>query len=168
MKYRFFSLLISFILLNPAQALDFQEIVGCYETKLIDQKVPQYSDRYLRTLSSIESDISPSFSALDQSSLNHVIISLYTGSNGPWDSYHPFVLFPALGVTQSTPDSLSYRMDQDLLLWQNYRQVKVDHFIELNLKKLNEEEIEGSVSFASKHRMMSGQREFRLKRILCF
>lgn len=168
MKFYKFVCLLSIFICSSIYALDLKEIEGCYETQLIDHQVPAYGDRYLRTLSTIERDISPSFSTLDNASLEHLIINLYTGSNGMWDSYHPFVLFPEKGIIQNGDDNLTYSLNEDFLLWNNFRQEKVDHSIELKIKRLSDDIIEGEVRYVSRHRNMSGFRHFKLKRILCF
>lgn len=157
-SYNFFSL---------AWAFDFQEIEGCYETLLIDHQIPYYGNRYEKTLTTIEHGISSSFTSITHQSLEHLVINLYTGSSGMWDSYHPFVLFPELGSAVFEDQSITYSMKEDLFFWQNYRPQKVDHSTSLSLKRINEDEVSGIVKFDSQVRGIKGYRQFRLKKVLC-
>lgn len=166
---KFFYVLIAVTLAFSAQAntSDFDSFIGCYETRKIDGKFPSFGDDYASTLSSIEKGESPFFRSLERERLDHVIINLYLGSSGPWNTYHPFVLFPKLGTSSLKDGILLYQMSDDLLFYDNFNPSRVDHHIDLEIKRLDNDHLKGRVSFRSNSRELQGERTFELRPVGC-
>lgn len=159
------TLTLSLTSLSHAQGL--KDYVGCYKTLKIDGQTPNYGTPPEQTLSSIETGENPYFRTLERKRLNHVIVNLYLGSRGDWHSYHPFVLFPEVGTTQIGQGVLTHHMSDDLIFYDNYRPIRVDHNVDLKIERINGKKISGFVSYRSNSRDIQGKRSFLLEKTSC-
>lgn len=162
-------LLTSFITLPPIHAseLNWNQLLGCYETVLLDGQTVQMGPDYERSLTMIESGTSSVFETLGGEPLKHVLITLFTGASGPWYGYHSFVVFPEMGTLNQSDSSLSYLVDEDVHYIDLGRATKVDHYLNVNLELVGEL-IKGSAHFESELRQLSGERTFTLKAAPCW
>lgn len=147
-----------------ANLLEYQ---GCYLTKLIDGHPPTLSNDPERNLTTIDIAISSVFTDLNQEPLEHFLVSLYTGGEGNWAYYHPFVSFTGLGAWSIQDNSIVYTIDEDLLLWSYQRSLIVDHQLSFKMTRVSSTIIEGAFSFRSDSRNMSGQRTFQIEKTRC-
>jgi hypothetical protein len=159
------ALLSVFFINNATASLELYQ--GCYLTKLIDGKVPTLSNDPQRNLSTISIAQSSVFTDLNQEPQDHFLVSLYTGGDGNWAYYHPFVAFINLGQWTIAEQSIIYNIDQDLLLWSYQRASKVDHQLSFRMERITDRLIEGAFYFRSESRNMSGQRSFLLEKTSC-
>jgi len=154
-----------FFFSNAPASLEFYQ--GCYITKLIDGKTPTQSNDPHRNFSTISIAQSSVFTDLNQEPQDHFLVSLYTGGDGNWAYYHPFVAFVNLGQWTLADQSIIYTIDQDLLLWSYQRASKVDHQLSFRMERISDHLIEGTFYFRSEIRNMSGQRSFLLEKTSC-
>lgn len=148
-----------------AQAIE--DLEGCYETILIDGKTPDYSSDWERNFSRIEIGLSSTFLTLNRGPLTHFLLVLFTGAQGNWTNYHPFVAFTNLGSWQRDSAGLTYQNDHEILMWEWGLTERVDHQVEITLNTHENGMIEGEASFFSQSRGMSGRRSFLLKESFC-
>lgn len=162
-------LLASLITLPTTQAneLNWNQLLGCYETVLLDGQAVQMGPEYERSLTMIESGTSSVFETLKGEALKHILITLFTGANGPWYGYHSFVVFPEMGTLNMSDRSLSYLIDEDVNYIDWGRATKVDHYLNVNIELVGEL-IKGSAHFESELRQLSGERTFTLKAAPCW
>jgi hypothetical protein len=152
--------------LNIAYASPLTEYVGCYETIEIDgDSVPMGND-WERSLTRIEYGESSVFSHLNGKPLNHLLLVLFTGAQGPWTTYHSFVTFPELGSTHANTDQTIYYVDEDVMFESNYRNNKVDHKVMLEINEAGDV-LRGHVRYESRARMIESYREFVLEKTFC-
>lgn len=162
----FASFALCFASVSQAKAL--KDYAGCYKTIKINGQAPSSGNAPVKkTLSTIETGESQFFRTLDREKLNHVVISLYLGSQGNWHSYHPFVLFPKMGTTQVGQGVLTHQMNEDLFFYDNYRETRVDHRIDFKVERLENQTIKGYVSYHSSSRDMRGKKTFLLEKTSC-
>jgi hypothetical protein len=161
-------LILSLFPFHVFSGITLEALEGCYETKLIDGRIPRYSYEWERNLSRIEIAPSSSFTTIEQGPLTHALIVLFTDANGMWTSYHPFVSFLETGAWSSYDTKLVYAVDQDLLLWDSWGRSKlVDHQVALQLEALPSGELKGHTVFTSVKRGISGERQFLLSKTFC-
>jgi hypothetical protein len=158
--------LFSFFLTQSSLA-DLRDYQGCYLTRLIDGRPPTLSSDPYRNLSTVTIAESSVFTDLDQAPLEHFLVTLYTGGDGNWAYYHPFVAFLGLGQWSIREDSLTYNIDEDILLWSYQRSSVVDHQLAFKMEIISSSLISGTFVFRSESRNMTGERSFLIEKTDC-
>ncbi|MCP4911680.1 MAG: hypothetical protein GY909_01065 [Oligoflexia bacterium] len=140
---------------------------SCYQTIKIDGQKVEEGPIEWRNLTTIEEKKSTAFYSLkDKKPLDTFLLVLFTGFSKPWYGYHSFVAFKDIGTWKVDKDHVSYIVDEDVYLEDNYRLKKVDHLLELEYEIKGSRFI-GQVSYQSRHRGMSGKRTFELLKVEC-
>lgn len=159
--------IFTFATLLLISSLAFASSKTCYQTLKINGQSVERGPIEWRNLTTIEEKESTAFYSLkDKKPLQTFQLVLFTGFSKPWYGYHSFIAFKDVGTWKVDKDHVSYLVDEDVYLEENYRFKKVDHLLELEYE-IVEDKLIGEVSYQSRHRGMSGKRTFELKKVVC-
>lgn len=169
-KTKILSIFLVLLMSNELLAdssLNFSQLEGCYQTLLIDGHPIHAGPDRSRSLTRIESHTSSLYFDKDKNPLQVLMVVFYLGYENNFYRYHSFILFPEVGDTTSSNDELYYSFRGEIMMrnWQVYQ--TVDHNIFFHGLKKEDHLLVGEVTFFSKIREMSGERQFKLKKVPC-